>query len=111
MPGIRRRRTASRLARRAGRRQRELPPGRCWRRCGAGTAAGAAPVAGARIGIEDFAKVEMRVGEVKSAERVAGADKLLKLMVDIGDEVRQIVAGIATAVRAGDNWWGARWWW
>ncbi len=39
----------------------------------------------------------MRVGLVKSAERVAGADKLMKLMVDIGDEVRQIVAGIATA--------------
>jgi methionyl-tRNA synthetase len=48
-----------------------------------------------KIGIEDFAKVEMRVGQVKSAERVQGADKLLKLMVDIGDEVRQIVAGIA----------------
>ncbi len=48
-----------------------------------------------KIGIEDFAKVEMRVGEVKTAERVAGADKLLKLMVDIGDEVRQVVAGIA----------------
>ena len=43
----------------------------------------------------------MRVGLVKSAERVAGADKLLKLMVDIGDEVRQIVAGIATAYDAG----------
>jgi len=51
----------------------------------------------AKIGIEDFAKVEMRVGLVKSAEKVAGADKLLKLMVDVGDEVRQIVAGIATA--------------
>ena len=38
----------------------------------------------------------MRVGQVKSAERVAGADKLLKVMVDVGDEVRQIVAGIAT---------------
>ena len=50
-----------------------------------------------RITIDDFAKVEMRVGQVKSAERVAGADKLLKVMVDIGDEVRQIVAGIATA--------------
>ena len=60
---------------------------------------GAAPAAGAaeKIGIEDFAKVEMRVGLVKSAEKVAGADKLLKVMVDIGDEVRQIVAGIATA--------------
>jgi methionyl-tRNA synthetase len=51
----------------------------------------------AQIGIDDFAKVELRVGQVKSAEKVAGADKLLKLLVDIGDEVRQIVAGIATA--------------
>ena len=49
-----------------------------------------------KIGIEDFLKVEMRVGQVKSAEKVAGADKLLKVMVDIGDEIRQIVAGIAT---------------
>ncbi|MGH9862548.1 MAG: methionine--tRNA ligase [Candidatus Acidiferrales bacterium] len=47
------------------------------------------------IGIEEFAKVEMRVGEVRTAERVPGATKLLKLMVDIGPEVRQIVAGIA----------------
>jgi methionyl-tRNA synthetase len=39
----------------------------------------------------------MRVGVVRSAEKVAGADKLLRVMVDIGDEVRQIVAGIATA--------------
>ena len=39
----------------------------------------------------------MRVGEVLSAERIAGADKLLKLRVDIGSEVRQIVAGIALA--------------
>jgi methionyl-tRNA synthetase len=57
----------------------------------------AAPAAGGHISIDDFAKVELRVGLVKSAERVAGADKLMKLMVDIGDEVRQIVAGIATA--------------
>jgi methionyl-tRNA synthetase len=47
------------------------------------------------ISIEDFAKVDMRVGEVKSAERVPGATKLLKLLVDIGSEVRQVVAGIA----------------
>ncbi len=47
------------------------------------------------ISIEDFAKVEMRVGEIKSAERVPNADKLLKVMVDIGNEVRQVVAGIA----------------
>ncbi len=37
------------------------------------------------------------MGRCKTAERVPGADKLLKLMVDIGEEVRQIVAGIATA--------------
>jgi methionyl-tRNA synthetase len=49
----------------------------------------------AKIGIEDFAKVELRVGVVKSAEKIAGADKLLKVMVDIGDEVRQVLAGIA----------------
>jgi methionyl-tRNA synthetase len=49
----------------------------------------------ALISIEDFAKVDMRVGEVKAAERVPGAAKLLKLMVDIGTEVRQLVAGLA----------------
>src|SRR5580700_969645 len=61
------------------------------------TAAGAAasPAAAAKIAIEDFAKVELRAGVVKSAERIQGADKLLKLLVDIGDEVRQVLAGIA----------------
>jgi methionyl-tRNA synthetase len=54
-----------------------------------------APSAESRISIEDFAKVEMRTGEIKAAERVAGANKLLKLQVDIGSEVRQVVAGIA----------------
>jgi methionyl-tRNA synthetase len=55
----------------------------------------AAPAATEKIAIEDFAKVEMRVGQVKTAERIVGADKLLKLTVDIGSEVRQICAGIA----------------
>ncbi len=65
----------------------------------AGTApAAAVPAAGpVKITIDDFLKVEMRVGQMKTAEKVAGADKLLKLTVDIGTEVRQIVAGIATA--------------
>jgi methionyl-tRNA synthetase len=63
--------------------------------------AGAAPAAApAKIAIEDFTKVEMRVGQIESAEKVPNADKLLKLMVNIGDEVRQIVAGIATAYEA-----------
>jgi methionyl-tRNA synthetase len=56
----------------------------------------AAPAEG-KISIEDFGKVEMRVGQVKVAERVKGADKLLRMEVDIGSEVRQIVAGIAEA--------------
>ena len=55
----------------------------------------AAPEAPGRISIDDFAKVELRVGLVKSAEKVKNADKLLRLEVDIGSEVRQIVAGIA----------------
>jgi methionyl-tRNA synthetase len=63
----------------------------------AATAATPAPAVPAKIGIEDFAKVELRVGVVKSAEKIAGADKLLKVMVDIGDEVRQVLAGIAPA--------------
>jgi methionyl-tRNA synthetase len=62
---------------------------------GAGAAPAAAAPAAEKIGIEDFAKVEMRVGQIKTAERIVGADKLLKLTVDIGTEIRQICAGIA----------------
>jgi methionyl-tRNA synthetase len=47
------------------------------------------------ISIEDFAKVDMRAGQVVAAERVPGTNKLLKLNIDIGTEVRQVVAGIA----------------
>ena len=55
-----------------------------------------APVAESpKISIEDFAKVEMRTGEIKTAEPIPGAKKLLKLTVDIGTEVRQVCAGIA----------------
>jgi methionyl-tRNA synthetase len=50
-----------------------------------------------KISIDDFAKIELRVGQVKTAERVKGADKLLRLEVDLGTEVRQVVAGIAEA--------------
>ena len=52
------------------------------------------------ISIEDFSKIDLRVGEVKSAEPVKGADKLLHLKVDIGEnEPRTIVAGIALAYK------------
>ncbi|HWU24192.1 MAG TPA: methionine--tRNA ligase subunit beta [Candidatus Paceibacterota bacterium] len=48
------------------------------------------------ISIDDFAKVDVRVGTVLSAERVPETDKLLRLMVDLGEaEPRQIVSGIA----------------
>lgn len=47
------------------------------------------------ITIDDFAKVEMKVGEVVESKRVDGADKLLVSQVKIGEEVRQIVSGIA----------------
>jgi methionyl-tRNA synthetase len=53
------------------------------------------------ISIDDFAKVDLRVGLVRSAQRVKGADKLLHLMVDIGEtQPRSIVAGIAKAYDA-----------
>jgi methionyl-tRNA synthetase len=57
-----------------------------------------APQAGtAEIGIDDFAKIELRVGKIISAERVPRSDKLVKLQVDIGAETRQLVAGIGKA--------------
>lgn len=49
------------------------------------------------ITIDDFAKVDLRVATVVEAERVKGADKLLRLVVDLGFEKRQILAGIAMA--------------
>jgi methionyl-tRNA synthetase len=50
-----------------------------------------------KISIDDFTKIELRVGLVKVAERVPKADKLLRLEIDIGTEVRQVLAGIAEA--------------
>ena len=49
------------------------------------------------ITIDDFVKVDLRVATVVEAEKVKGADKLLRLIVDLGFEKRQIVAGIAKA--------------
>ena len=47
------------------------------------------------ISFEDFKKVDIRVGKVISAERVPDSDKLIKLVFDMGDHERQVVAGIA----------------
>jgi methionyl-tRNA synthetase len=56
------------------------------------------------IGIEDFAKVELKVAIVRVAERIEGSDKLLKLQIEAGDvdelgapKMRQLVAGIGKA--------------
>ncbi|GAE27846.1 methionyl-tRNA synthetase [Halalkalibacter wakoensis JCM 9140] len=47
------------------------------------------------ITIDDFTKVELRVAEVLEAEPVKGADRLLKIQLDLGYEKRQVVSGIA----------------
>jgi putative transcription antitermination factor YqgF len=46
------------------------------------------------ISIDEFKKLQIRVGEIVSAEKVENADKLLRLMVSFGEEKRQIVSGI-----------------
>lgn len=55
----------------------------------------AAPAAKPEIQYEDFAKLDLRIGTIVSAEKVEKADKLLKLQVDLGTETRTIVSGIA----------------
>lgn len=47
------------------------------------------------ISIDDFKKIEIRIGEIKSAEKIEGSDKLLKLSVNFGDHDRQVLSGIA----------------
>jgi methionine--tRNA ligase beta chain len=47
------------------------------------------------INIEDFEKIEIKIGRVVSVEKVVGADKLLKFVFDLGTEERQILSGIA----------------
>jgi methionyl-tRNA synthetase len=76
-------------------------PGKAETRASQGSAPLNNPVAAAapdgKITIDDFAKIELRVAQVKVAEKVKGADKLLRLEVDLGTETRQILAGIAEA--------------
>src|ERR1700724_913496 len=56
-----------------------------------------AAAADGKITIDHFAQIELRVGVVTVAERVPKADKLLRLEIDIGTDVRQVLAGIAEA--------------
>lgn len=47
------------------------------------------------INFEEFQKIDLRVAKIIEAEKVEGSEKLLKLQIDLGNEKRQIVAGIA----------------
>lgn len=49
------------------------------------------------INFDDFKKVELKVAKVLEAERVEGSEKLLKLNVSLGEEKRQIIAGLGKA--------------
>ena len=53
------------------------------------------PPIGPEMVYDDFAKLDMRVGEILSAEKIEKSKKLLKLQVDIGVEVRTVLSGIA----------------
>ncbi|ALM52465.1 methionine--tRNA ligase [Halomonas huangheensis] len=50
-----------------------------------------------QINFDDFARVDLRIARIASAEYVEGADKLLKLQLDLGGETRQVFAGIRSA--------------
>ena len=47
------------------------------------------------ISFSEFQKLDLRVAKIEAADRVAGADRLLRLQIRLGDEQRQLVAGIA----------------
>lgn len=54
------------------------------------------------ITIDDFSKVELKVAEILTVEDIDGADKLYKLEIDLGEEKRQLVAGIKSAYEKED---------
>ena len=67
-----------------------------------GPAAAPAAAAPAPVDIEDFARLDLRVARISRAEDVPGADKLLKLTLDLGGETRTVFAGIKQAYRPED---------
>ena len=86
--------TAARLRRRqCPSMHRGQPPRPLWP--STATMPAAPPASSQIITIDDFTKVELRVAQIKVAERIPKADKLLRLEVDLGYEQRQILAGIA----------------
>lgn len=51
------------------------------------------------ISLDEFRKVQLRIGEIVAAEPVPGSDRLLKLSVDLGGETRVVVGGLAQSYR------------
>jgi methionine--tRNA ligase beta chain len=47
------------------------------------------------VSFDEFSKMDLRIGEIAKAESVAGSKNLIKLLIDVGGETRQAVAGIA----------------
>lgn len=47
------------------------------------------------ITFDDFTKLEIKIGTIKAADKIQGADKLIRLELDLGAETRQVVAGMA----------------
>jgi methionyl-tRNA synthetase len=60
------------------------------------------PLPKEEVGIEDFAKLDLRIARIERAEAHPNAEKLLKLSIEMGGERRQIIAGIAPYYRAED---------
>ena len=60
------------------------------------------------ISIDDFKKVEIRVGEIRNAGRLEGSDKLLRLIVNFGDHERQVLSGIAQYIKNPEELIGKR---
>lgn len=54
------------------------------------------------VDLSDFEKLDIRIGKIIKAEQIPGSKKLLKLEIDIGGEVRRVVAGIAEYYRPED---------
>jgi len=54
------------------------------------------------IDIEEFKRLDIKIGKILKAEKIKGSDKLLRLEVDVGNEIRQLVAGIAEVYRPED---------
>lgn len=56
----------------------------------------------AMVNIDDLLKLDIRIVHVESAERMEGSDKLIRLKVNIGDETRQILAGVGKSYQPDD---------